>query len=114
MHYDPMLAKVVARGRTREEARLRLVDALSRMVVLGVATNVSWLRRLLGTQEFVKGDLDTSLLARLEVPSPPEPSAEVLAAAGRALAGGDGRAAAAPARSTFPDPFAGGAFRVLG
>jgi len=113
VHYDPMLAKVVARGRTREEARLRLVDALSRMVVLGVATNVSWLRRLLATPEFVRGELDTSLLARLEVPPPPAPPLEVLSAAARLLGGGDGRVAATVAGPAFPDPFADGAFRVL-
>ncbi|HRY46292.1 MAG TPA: 3-methylcrotonyl-CoA carboxylase, partial [Thermoanaerobaculia bacterium] len=115
VHYDPMLAKVVARGRTREEARLRLVDALGRTVVLGVATNVSWLRRLLQTPEFVRGELDTSLLGRLEVPAPPDPPPDVLSAAARLLGGGDGRAAmTAPARAAFPDPFADGSFRVLG
>jgi acetyl/propionyl-CoA carboxylase alpha subunit len=114
VHYDPMLAKVVARGRTREEARRRLVDALGRTVILGVATNVSWLRRLLLTDEFVRGDLDTSLLSRLELPPPPEPSAEVLAAAVRVLSGDDHARGAAPARTVFPDPFTGGAFRVLG
>jgi acetyl-CoA/propionyl-CoA carboxylase biotin carboxyl carrier protein len=114
VHYDPMLAKVVARGRTREEARRRLVDALGRTVILGVATNVSWLRRLLETPEFVRGELDTSLLSRLELPPPPEPSPGVLAAAARLLSGGDGLRGAGPARSAFPDPFAVGAFRVLG
>ena len=109
-----MLAKVVARGRTREEARRRLVDALGRTVILGVATNVSWLRRLLLTDEFVRGDLDTSLLSRLELPPPPEPSAEVLAAAVRVLSGDDHAHGASPVRTAFPDPFTGGAFRVLG
>jgi acetyl-CoA/propionyl-CoA carboxylase biotin carboxyl carrier protein len=114
VHYDPMLAKVVARGRTREEARRRLVDALGRTVILGVATNVSWLRRLLETPEFVRGDLDTSLLARLELPPPPDPPAEVLAAAAHLLAGGDAPRGGAPSRAVFPDPFGAGAFRVLG
>ena len=114
VHYDPMLAKVVARGRTREEARRRLVDALGRTVILGVATNVSWLRRLLATDEFARGELDTSLLSRLEVPAPPEPPAEVLAAAARALSGADARVASPLSRASIPDPFAGGAFRVLG
>jgi len=114
VHYDPMLAKVVARGRTREEARRRLVEALGRTVILGVATNVPWLRRLLGTDEFLRGELDTSFLARVELPPPPDPPAEALAAAGRVLSGGDGRAAPAAVRATYPDPFAAGAFRVLG
>jgi acetyl/propionyl-CoA carboxylase alpha subunit len=113
VHYDPMLAKVVARGRTREEARRRLVDALGRTVILGVATNVSWLRRLLETLEFIRGELDTALLSRIEIPPPPDPPAEVLAAVAHLLAGGDG-SGGAPARAVFPDPFAGGTFRVLG
>jgi acetyl-CoA/propionyl-CoA carboxylase biotin carboxyl carrier protein len=112
VHYDPMLAKVVARGRTREEARRRLVDALGRTVILGVATNVSWLRRLLETPDFVRGDLDTSLLSRLEVPASPEPPEEVLVAVAGVHSAGDGRGVAA-AHAAFPDPFAGGAFRVL-
>jgi len=83
-------------------------------VILGVGTNVSWLRRLLETPEFVRGDLDTSLLARLELPPPPDPPAEVLAAAAHLLAGGDAPRGGAPSRAVFPDPFGAGAFRVLG
>jgi acetyl/propionyl-CoA carboxylase alpha subunit len=114
VHYDPMLAKVVARGRDREEARRRLVDALGRTVILGVATNVSWLGRLLATEEFVRGDLDTALLSRLELPPPPEPPSEVLAAASRILAGPDARSGGPSSRAAHPDPFSNGAFRVLG
>ena len=114
VHYDPMLAKVVARGRSREEARRRLVEALGRTVILGVATNVSWLRRLLASDEFVRAELDTALLTRMELPPPPEPSAEVLAAAALLLGGGDGRAAAGAVRPAVSDPFTGGSFRVLG
>ncbi len=114
VHYDPMLAKVVARGRDREEARRRLVDALGRTVILGVATNVSWLRRLLETSEFVRGELDTALLSRLDLPAPPEPPAGVLAAAAHVLSGPDARSGGPSARAAHPDPFAAGAFRVLG
>ena len=48
--------------------------------------------------------------------SRPRPSrrSSVLAAAARVLSGGDGRGTAPATRPTFPDPFAGGAFRVLG
>ena len=61
VHYDPMLAKIVAKGRTREEARRRLVAALRETVALGVATNVSWLGRLLESGPVVRGETHTGL-----------------------------------------------------
>jgi acetyl-CoA/propionyl-CoA carboxylase biotin carboxyl carrier protein len=62
--YDPMLAKVVAWGTTRDEALRRLRAALEETVVLGVATNVGYLTRLLAHPEVVAGRLDTGLVAR--------------------------------------------------
>ncbi len=49
--YDPMLAKVIAWGPTRETARARLVGALGHTAVLGVATNTAFLRALLTDPE---------------------------------------------------------------
>ncbi len=62
--YDPMLAKVIAWGPTRETARGRLVAALGRTAVLGVTTNVPFLRALLTDPDVVAGDLDTGLIER--------------------------------------------------
>jgi acetyl-CoA/propionyl-CoA carboxylase biotin carboxyl carrier protein len=62
--YDPMLAKVIAWGPTRETARGRLVAALGRTAVLGVSTNVPFLRALLSDPDVVAGDLDTGLIER--------------------------------------------------
>lgn len=59
IHYDPMLAKVVARGADREEARRRLLNALRRMSVAGVTTNRAFLVRALRHPAFVAGDLHT-------------------------------------------------------
>jgi acetyl/propionyl-CoA carboxylase alpha subunit len=83
LHYDPMLAKLVARGATREEARRRLAAAVSETVVLGVTTNLSYLRRVLDSEPVVKGEIDTSLLERLEIAPVPPPSADVFEAARR-------------------------------
>jgi hypothetical protein len=47
---DPMIAKVIAYGDTREEARSRLDQALSETVLLGTATNVEYLRSILNCQ----------------------------------------------------------------
>ena len=60
--YDPMLSKVIAHGTDREEALARLDRALSQTAVLGVQTNVEFLRFLLADERVRAGDLDTALL----------------------------------------------------
>ncbi|MFF4225571.1 acetyl/propionyl/methylcrotonyl-CoA carboxylase subunit alpha [Streptomyces sp. L500] len=62
--YDPMLAKVIAHGPDRATALRRLRAALAETVVLGVDTNVGFLRRLLAHPSVVSGDLDTGLVDR--------------------------------------------------
>jgi acetyl-CoA/propionyl-CoA carboxylase biotin carboxyl carrier protein len=85
--YDPMLAKVVAWGPDRETARARLAGALGSTAVLGVTTNVPFLRALLADADVVAGRLDTGLIERrgelLTLPEPPPP--HVYAAAALAL-----------------------------
>ena len=111
VHYDPLLAKIVASGATRDEARIRLSAALGETVILGVVTNVAWLRRLLGTPEVAAGAIHTGLLETLAVPAPPPPPEKAFAAAAAALSG-----ASAPGGTpapAFPDPF-DGRFRAGG
>jgi acetyl-CoA/propionyl-CoA carboxylase, biotin carboxylase, biotin carboxyl carrier protein len=80
MHYDPMLAKVVAWGHDRSTALRRLHAALGETVILGVGTNVDFLRQLLRHDEVVRGDLDTELIQRnVESLVTAEPSSAVLA-----------------------------------
>jgi acetyl-CoA/propionyl-CoA carboxylase biotin carboxyl carrier protein len=62
--YDPMLAKVVAWGATRAEAIARLDAALADTTVLGVRTNIEYLRALLADPDVVAGRLDTTLIER--------------------------------------------------
>ncbi|MET9627096.1 acetyl/propionyl/methylcrotonyl-CoA carboxylase subunit alpha [Lentzea sp. NPDC006480] len=62
--YDPMLAKVIAHGRTRDEALRRLDHALGQMVLLGVTTNIPFLRALLRDEDVRAGALDTGLVER--------------------------------------------------
>ncbi|MGP3534076.1 acetyl/propionyl/methylcrotonyl-CoA carboxylase subunit alpha [Microbacterium sp. RD1] len=62
--YDPMLAKIIATGPTREVALQRLVQALRDTAVFGFATNLEFLRLLLEIPEVRAGDLDTGLIAR--------------------------------------------------
>jgi acetyl-CoA/propionyl-CoA carboxylase biotin carboxyl carrier protein len=70
--YDPMLAKVVARGEDRDEALERLRRALGATVVAGPTTNVAYLRALLARPEVRSGEFDTGLIERLgdEVAAP--------------------------------------------
>ncbi|KAA2254336.1 acetyl/propionyl/methylcrotonyl-CoA carboxylase subunit alpha [Solihabitans fulvus] len=81
--YDPMLAKYVAYGRTRDEALRRLRAALADTVLLGVTTNIPFLRALLADEDVVAGRLDTGLVERRldDLVSEDVPD-EVLAAAG--------------------------------
>jgi len=62
--YDPMLAKVIAHGATREEARRRLVAALEDTVVLGPATNRSFLIAVLRHPAFAAGEVTTAFVDR--------------------------------------------------
>ncbi len=104
--YDPMLAKVVAHGRTREEAARRLADALTRAELHGTTTNRDFLVRVLRHPEFLAGGADTSFLERhapAELGAPlVGPEGTRLAAAAAALAGQAGRRAAARALPTLP------------
>ena len=111
VHYDPLLAKIVGFGATRDEARRRLTAALAETVVLGVSTNVGWLRRLLGTPEVAAGAIHTNLLDTLAVPAPPPPPAEAFEAAAAVLARTS--VPAGPGAATAPDPFEG-RFRMGG
>ncbi|OBF12379.1 acetyl/propionyl/methylcrotonyl-CoA carboxylase subunit alpha [Mycobacterium sp. ACS4331] len=62
--YDPMLAKVITHGATRQDALRGLDRALAHTAVLGVVTNIDFLRHLLTDADVVAGRLDTGLLDR--------------------------------------------------
>jgi geranyl-CoA carboxylase alpha subunit len=56
--YDPMIAKVIAFGATRDEARERLATALEETAILGIATNAALLVSLLRDETFARGAAD--------------------------------------------------------
>ena len=60
--YDSMLAKIIAFGETREEARLRLVRALEGAFVAGVATNRDFVLEALRRPAFVEGRATTAFV----------------------------------------------------
>jgi acetyl-CoA carboxylase biotin carboxylase subunit len=87
VHYDPMLAKVIAYGRDRDESIERMRAALSRTVLLGVRTNLGRLEEILEHPAFRAGELHTGFIeehwaAPAEASAPP---AEAIAAAVGAL-----------------------------
>jgi 3-methylcrotonyl-CoA carboxylase alpha subunit len=87
-HYDPMIAKVIAHGTTRDEALDRLSAALRQTIVAGPKSNVRFLRLLADHPDFRAGKLDTGLIERERqalgaVEQPVD--AEALAVAARAL-----------------------------
>ncbi len=98
VHYDPMIAKVIASGRDRAHALANLRQGLDRTAVFGVANNLPLLRTIAAHPEFAAGSVDTGFVDRehaalTEVP-PPSREALVLVAAlaldERAAAGGRG------------------------
>ncbi len=64
-NYDSLLAKLIAKGRTRDEAIARMKRALDEFIIEGVKTTIPLFRRILEHPDFVKGDIDTKFLERL-------------------------------------------------
>ncbi|UJP10003.1 ATP-grasp domain-containing protein [Microbacterium sp. KUDC0406] len=83
--YDPMIAKVIAHGSSREEALSRLDTALADTVLLGVESNIAFLRALLADPGVQAGDMDTGLIDRMPPFQDPAPSPAALRGAASAL-----------------------------
>ncbi len=62
--YDSMVAKLIVHGDTREQALARLDEALAQTHIVGLATNVQFLRRVAKTAAFAQAKLDTALIQR--------------------------------------------------
>ncbi|MDU9396823.1 acetyl/propionyl/methylcrotonyl-CoA carboxylase subunit alpha [Pseudomonas sp. zfem003] len=73
--YDPMLAKLIAWGENREEARQRLLAMLEDTAVGGFRTNLAFLRRVLGHPAFAAAELDTGFIERHQAQLLPAPAA---------------------------------------
>jgi acetyl/propionyl-CoA carboxylase alpha subunit len=63
-HFDPLLAKLVAWAPTRDAAIDRMKRALDDFVLLGVRNNIDFLNRILSSEDFRAGKLDTGFLSR--------------------------------------------------
>jgi propionyl-CoA carboxylase alpha chain len=106
-HYDAMLAKVIAHGRTRADAARRLARALGQAEIHGVTTNRDLLTAILTEPEFLAGGTDTGYLARhepaaLAAAAAPGSAAARVHALAAALARQAGNRAGAPVLGTLP------------
>ena len=63
-YYDSMVAKLIVHGDTREQALARLDAALAQTHIVGLLTNVQFLRHVVQSRSFAKADLDTALIPR--------------------------------------------------
>ncbi|MGC4836350.1 biotin carboxylase N-terminal domain-containing protein [Micromonospora vinacea] len=104
VHYDSLLAKLIAVAPTRAEAARALAGALARAELHGVATNRDLLVRVLRSPEFAAAEIDTGFLDRHpEVFAPLLPADQVpLTALAAALAGAAHRRATAPVLGGLP------------
>jgi acetyl-CoA carboxylase biotin carboxylase subunit len=64
-YYDSLLGKLIAHGRTREEALGRAYQALEEFIIEGVKTTIPFLREVLRHPDFVAGNFDTHFLERM-------------------------------------------------
>ncbi len=64
VHYDPMLAKLIVWGESRDAARRKAVAALREFAVLGIRTNIPFLLQLLEHPQFIAAAIDTGFLDR--------------------------------------------------
>ena len=92
--YDPMIAKVIAHGPTRDAARSALTQALDESAVWPLKTNAGFLVKALEHPDFVAARIDTGLIGREgEALMPPaRPSDDALADAAASLTRGGGLA----------------------
>jgi 3-methylcrotonyl-CoA carboxylase alpha subunit len=77
-YYDPMIAKLIVWGATREQALARMQQALAETQIVGVYTNINFLSRLITDESFALADLDTGLIERRreKLLPPSSPSAD--------------------------------------
>jgi 3-methylcrotonyl-CoA carboxylase alpha subunit len=97
-HYDPMIAKLIVWGATREQALARMRAALADTHLVGVVNNVDFLTRLLHNPAFARAQLDTGLIEREREALFPEHERvphEVLALAATRVVADEAAAAAA-------------------
>ncbi|RWL18894.1 MAG: acetyl/propionyl/methylcrotonyl-CoA carboxylase subunit alpha [Mesorhizobium sp.] len=87
--YDPMIAKLIVHGKSRQAALEALGIALSQTEIAGSTVNTAFLAALAADADFSAGDVDTGLIGRHQqaLTAVPPPSSEIVAAAAFAASG---------------------------
>src|SRR5690606_37910275 len=106
VHYDPLLAKLIVVGETRDEAIARARRALDEFVVLGVRTNITFLRNVMTSDAFVAGTVHTRWTDDAIESLTAAPSDELLAAAAQAAREAPADVLTTGGRAVTPDPWA--------
>jgi acetyl-CoA carboxylase biotin carboxylase subunit len=78
VHYDSILSKLIVWGADREEARRRMLAALSEMAILGIQTTMGFSQDIIAHPEFVAGNTHTDFLEKYMLPWTQEPDRELL------------------------------------
>jgi 3-methylcrotonyl-CoA carboxylase alpha subunit len=92
--YDPMIAKLIVWGRDRQEALALMANALAAYQVVGLVTNIAFLKRLVESAPFAAADLDTGLIERNQAvlfPAAEPASDDAIALATMALVSAESR-----------------------
>ncbi|WP_317201365.1 acetyl/propionyl/methylcrotonyl-CoA carboxylase subunit alpha [Janthinobacterium sp.] len=106
--YDPMIAKLIVWGADRGEALARMAQALSEYQIVGLATNIAFLKRLIEGAAFATADLDTGLIERNQdslFPAPRPAPAGALALAAVALISAEKERSEAQSAGNPSDPW---------
>ncbi|RWB34476.1 MAG: acetyl/propionyl/methylcrotonyl-CoA carboxylase subunit alpha [Mesorhizobium sp.] len=92
--YDPMIAKLIVHGKSRQAALEALGIALSQTEIAGSTVNTAFLAALAADADFSTGDVDTGLIGRHQqaLTAVPPPSSEIVAAAAFAASGAGAQA----------------------
>lgn len=61
-HYDPILSKLITWAETRQMSIARMSNALKNYIILGIKTNVGFLKRIMNTKEFINGNYHTHFI----------------------------------------------------
>ncbi|KAI8099673.1 carbamoyl-phosphate synthase L chain, ATP binding domain-containing protein [Halteromyces radiatus] len=88
VHYDPMISKLIVRGEDRNDALRRFRRALEEYQVVGLTTNIDFIKKVAEHPEFIKGEVETGFIQQFEkdlLKAPEAPNPETLALAATAL-----------------------------